>query len=184
MNRTHSSTPLRGRAALVLSSVLALLALACFPVGAQAEGSGEMEYNPTLPSPDGKKHPGSEKIAETSNDHAPGGGVTAPPATPESGQPGGSPGGAPMSEDGGGRKAVGKGSGPSQGSPGGGHQDGGNAQATTGAPASSEGGGGSSPLVPILIAAVILAAISVGVVVVRQRRRPSAGASPLSPKAG
>ena len=63
-----------GRSNLLLSSVLALLALACFPVLAQA-GSGTIEYDPTLPGDGGAKQ--NENIAKTS-ETPPSGGAEAP----------------------------------------------------------------------------------------------------------
>jgi hypothetical protein len=57
--------------------VLALLALACFPVLAQA-GAGTIEYDPTLPGDGGAKQ--NENIAKTS-ETPPSGGAEAPADT-------------------------------------------------------------------------------------------------------
>ena len=68
--------PRLGPLALLLSSVLALLALACFPVLAQAD-SGTIEYDPSLPSDGGAKQ--NENIAKSSESPN-SGGAEAPPS--------------------------------------------------------------------------------------------------------
>jgi hypothetical protein len=170
-----------GRSALWLLSVLALLALACFPVLAQAD-SGTIEYDPSLPSDGGAKQ--NENIAKSSESPN-SGGAEAPPS-------GGTGEGyaeqAPPSSEGQGDANAGTDGGKSQGSPDKGNNPPGgtevqpaapNAQST---PDSSDDG--SSPLVPILIAAAVLAAISIAALLIRQRRqRDGAGAS-LPTKAG
>src|SRR5215217_3190476 len=70
-----------GRSTLLLSSVLALLALACFPVLAQA-GSGTIEYDPALPGDGGAKQ--NENIAKSSE--SPNSGGAEAPASGGSGE--------------------------------------------------------------------------------------------------
>jgi hypothetical protein len=173
-----------GRSALVLLSVLALLALACFPVLAQAD-SGTIEYNPSLPSDGGAKQ--NENIAKSSESPKTGG-AEAPPST---GAGEGYAEEAPPSSEGQGSNAntnTGTGGGTSQGSP----DKGNNPPAKTkvqpaaphvqSTPASSDDG--SSPLVAILIAAAVLAAISIAALVIRQRRQRDGSSPSLSTKAG
>lgn len=179
----------RGPAALVLASVLALLAFASFPVFAQAAGSGEIEYENPLPNAEGHhghNTSGEEKIATSSQEK--GGGVTAPsPGSSETAPPsGGSSVESPPSETVG---EAGSGSGSRQGNPGesGVHR----AEGGAGSPAQphhaakpADEGGGSSPLVPILIAIAVLAAISVGAVYLRRRRGEDRPPKAVSPRAG
>jgi hypothetical protein len=171
-----------GRSILLLSSVLALLALACFPVLAQA-GSGTIEYDPSLPGDGGAKQ--NENIAKSS-ESPPSGGAEAPPSTgsgesyPEEVSP---------SSEGQGAAGKGNGGGTGQGNP----DKGNNPPAETkvqpdapiakSAPDTSEDGG-SSPLVPILITVLALAAISVAALMIRQRRQRDGSGPPLPTKAG
>ena len=177
----HQATRGSGRSALLLLSVLALLALACFPVLAQAD-SGTIEYDPSLPSDGGAKQ--NENIAKSSESPKTGG-AEAPPS-------GGTSEGyveqAPPSSEGQGHANTGTEGGPSQGSPDKGNNPPGgtkvqpatpHAQST---PHSSDDG--SSPLVPILIAAAVLAAISIAALLIRQRRQRDGSSPSLSTKAG
>ena len=175
----------RGRSNLLLSSVLALLALACFPVLAQA-GSGTIEYDPTLPGDGGAKQ--NENIAKTSESPASGGAEA--PAGAGAGE-GYSEEVAPSDrrwEPGWRGHDGGKG----QGNPDKGNNPGAEAKVQPATPidksssqASTSGDdGGSSPLVPILIVVLVLAAISVAAVMIRQRRQRDGTGSSLSTKAG
>jgi cobalamin biosynthesis Mg chelatase CobN len=178
-----------GRSALLLSSVLALLAFACVPVAAQAD-SGEVEYENALPKADGNGPSQNEQIAEKS-DSPKNGGAEAPA---NSGSNGSGEGGSyteveTPSEEEGSAAGTGNGNGGSgQGKPDqsanpsakAGVQDG--APLTKASPASS--GDGSSPLVPILIAIAVLAAISIAAVMIRQRRQRDGSSPSLSTKVG
>lgn len=181
----HRRIAPRSLGSLLLSSLLALLALSCFPVLAQAEGSSGVQYNPGLPNAEGHHSPEHEPIAKSSTQG--GGGTSTTP--PQGGSPSPAPthvssGGVP-SEEGNGAGATNR---PdrSQGSPGQGQSNGARSNAQSPAPvatsATSEGGS-SSPLVPILIAIGALAAVSLGAVLVRQRRQRSGGGG-LSTRAG
>jgi cobalamin biosynthesis Mg chelatase CobN len=173
----------------LLMSVIAL-ALACFPVLAQAEctSSSCVQYTESIPKgPEGENAPTHHQKT--------------PAKASKTGNKGGSE---PSQSDGskGAKEAEGSGKGEAsekesgvvpghdgdngQGKPGGSaHGNGQNAlnpgaQNKSGVQASSSDGG-SSPLVPILIAIAVLAAISVAVVMIRQRRQrrgPTATASP------
>jgi cobalamin biosynthesis Mg chelatase CobN len=169
-----------GRSSLLLLSVLALLALACFPVAAQAEVQYEDEVPSVKVPPSTHKntqhHSGSEaEISNTNPQHSKGSG-----GSPGSG--GGSSGGS--SSTAGHNPSTGGGQGAGQGGSGNGAPAGGKANSphqgqATGTPSSSSEGG-SSPLVPILIAIAILAAISVGALVYRQRRQGDKGSGTVS----
>jgi cobalamin biosynthesis Mg chelatase CobN len=173
--------------------VLALLALALFPVLAHAEqNSGGAVYTPEIPSvesaPSTTTHHSTEKPAthhKTPN---------SPPAKGSAAKTGGVGTGESETENGSaeGNKASGEGSSnkgegnPPTGGGGGGNppNSGGGGgkpegsisgakevpQTQSGTNASHSGGGGSSPVVPILIAVAVLAAISIGVVLYRQRK--------------
>ncbi len=152
-------------------SVLALLALACFPVLAHADSSG-VQYENAVPTVTGKHHSGTPA---TSSAVANGG--ASKPSRTGSGGAGSSSGGSSSGKS---NTAGGKG-GTGQSSPG-------NAQ-QLGTPAGepvpiSHGSGGASPLVPILIAILVLAAISIGAVMIRQRRQRGASGASVSPRAG
>jgi hypothetical protein len=166
--------------------VLALLALACFPVLAQAS-SGTIEYDPTLPGDGGAKQ--NENIAKTS-ESPPSGGAEAP-AGAGAGE-GYSEEVAPSSE-GGSPAGAGKDGGKGQGNPDKGNNPGAQTKVQPAtpidksSPAASTSGdddGGSSPLVPILIVVLVLAAISVAAVMIRQRRQRDSASPSLSTKAG
>lgn len=175
-----------GRPAFLLLSVLALLAMACFPLAAQAEESVVPVYETEVPSSTGpKKTPQvkNDSGAESSQT----GGATAPSGADESS---GSGSGSSSEEESG---AAGSGSGnggPGQGSPGNGskgdasqagNQQSQGSQQGQQARAETSSGDSSSPLVPILIAVAVLAAISIGAILYRQRRQRT-GTS-VSPKA-
>jgi hypothetical protein len=165
--------------------VLAVLAMACFPVLAQAEEATGPVYDPEVPtvpsetSTGGGSHDGGSK----------GGGNGGNAGI--SGTPGGSGTGGGSGQGAGGGSHTGQGnqgSGTESGKPGSGA---GGAEAGVGdgkaislgePPAGSLGeDSSSSPLVPILIAIAILAAISIGAYYYWQRRQ-GAGSS-VSPKA-
>jgi cobalamin biosynthesis Mg chelatase CobN len=174
-------------------SVIALLALACFPVFAHAEcvSSSCVQYTEAIPNAGGEsppvqhKHPAVAKAADNGGASAPNGKANTPASN-------GSTDGSSENESsstGGGATANGNGGGRGQGSPAGSaigkdqslvqH-----ASQPNGMSASQSSDSGSSPLVPILIGIAILAAISVGVVMVRQRRQRSGlTSSAPSPKA-
>lgn len=171
----HRQSPRSGRPSVLLLSVLALLALACFPVLAQAEIQYEDEVQSVKVPPHKTQKPKSEPQAEKST-------------SPESG--GSQPGGGNSSNGNGGSGPGGSspasnpstpgGNGGGQSNPGNsatGGQKPGSVQAAKENPSaqspssSTSSDGGSSPLVPILIAIALLAAISVGFVVMKQRRQ-------------
>jgi cobalamin biosynthesis Mg chelatase CobN len=176
--------------------VLALLALAVFPVFAHAGGIPEYELSEeetAVPHETVKAKQKSEAHSSETHKKAEGSVVHTKPnsesetessSESESKQSAGGGTG-----NGGGNKPGGGGS-KSEGSSQSGNKIGGSQEVATssGVPASSEAssGGGSSPVVPILIAVVVLAAISIGVVLYRQRKD---GAGPddsriSSPNAG
>jgi cobalamin biosynthesis Mg chelatase CobN len=168
--------------------VLALLALAAFPVFAHAGGIPEYELEKnetelpgsqttTKPKSDGGHHSGSqtnpaahgsgaetEKNSESKSE-------TSPEGESESSQQGGGGGGG--SHGNGGNHPGGAEKSNAQSKP---ENKVGSAQKvanTSAKPAPSSSGGGSSPIVPILIAVAVLAAISIGVVLYRQRKGDS-----------
>jgi len=170
-----------------LMSVLALLALACFPVLAQAESSAGVQYQDAIPTAEGNNPPAHDKdrppAAKASGDGSPTANAGSD-SNPNGGssQEGSSPKakGAVRADDGG----------TGQGSPAGGSNgaDNGSAQpsgqaAAEGPSASQSSDDGSSALVPILIGVALLAAISVAAVMVRQRRQQGGSTTPASPKA-
>jgi cobalamin biosynthesis Mg chelatase CobN len=173
-------------------SVIALLALACFPVFAQAEcvSSSCVQYTEAIPNSEGEnpstphKHPPVAKAADNGGASTPTGKASKPASggeTDESSENGSSKeGGAP---------ATGNGGGTGQGKPGGSANNGSTPQAqhggqNAGTSATHSSSGSSSPLIPILVAIAVLAAISVGAVMYRQRRqRRGPTASAPSPKA-
>jgi cobalamin biosynthesis Mg chelatase CobN len=174
-----------GRSFALLSSVLALLAFACFPIFAQA--ASVPEYEVAEPCATGSCPKDSNEIQTRSAppDKSPkgGGGQSGAVEDESAGQAGS--GGPPSN----GKSSKSRGSDAGsdrdkrQGSPGDG--SGGKPQAPLeGSPtAATTSDDGSSPLVPILIAIAVLAAISIGVVLMRQRRGPDEPAAPVSPKA-
>jgi len=172
-------------------SVLALLALACFPMFAQAASGEVPTYEDAVPTVTGNKAPKDRKTPNGSANASDGdtkadGGSGAAGSNSSGGSGSGS-----SSQSGG----TGKGDTAQQGSPGKDAGKGSPGDAKPGAivpsPTSSEDDG-SSPLLPILIAILVLAAISIAVVLIRQRRRREASdssgsdssGSPVSPEAG
>jgi hypothetical protein len=163
-------------------SVIALLALVCFPAFAQAEDSSGVQYSddiPTLP----EKNPQNDKKQPSAKSSTDDGGAmpNAKPAPDSEGSKEGSEG--DDSSEQGGVPAGGNDGDKGQGNPGGSANDNGKASVQpgaqgTGSPA-SESDDGSSPLVPILAAILVLAAISLAVVMIRQRRQ-SGPATPAS----
>jgi hypothetical protein len=169
-----------GRSALLLLSVLALLAFACFPVLAQADSVGP-EYNTALPSDGGAKQ--NENIAKSSESPKTGGAE----APPSAGAGEGYAEQAPPSSEGQGNANAGTEGGSSQGSPDKGNNPPGGTEVQPAAPnaqSTSSSDDGSSPLVPILIAAAVLAAISIAALLIRQRRQRDGSSPSLSTKAG
>jgi hypothetical protein len=170
--------------------VLALLALACFPVLAHATDSGEAQYTDAPPTVTGKKPPKSQgppankSTAQNGGQPAqqPKGGSNEGNHTQAESRQGGSPGGS-----GGGTGGGGGGTGGSKGGGGNGSGHSSNPSPPGGGttkPVPTGSDSGSSPLVPILIAIAALAAISIGAVMFRQRRRRGTPSAPVSPKAG
>ncbi len=183
------------RSFFLLPSVLALLALALFPVMAHAESSSGAVYETEIPEVKTPVHHkthageagGSNKSggghskssnnptakgseAETGNSGT--GGTETEPESEEQSSGGVSGGGnnnPPTRGGGEGGKNPGKSTGVAGNSK---PQDNISAakEVTTKGTPASESSGGSSPLVPILIAIVVLAAISIGVVLYRQRK--------------
>jgi cobalamin biosynthesis Mg chelatase CobN len=170
--------------------VLALLALALFPVLAHAETSAGATYTPavpTVPTKGSTTKTGTEKSTPThkpSNNAKAEGSVAGaggkssvePEAEGESEEGQKSSGG--VGGNGGGNNPPTGGGGEGGGSP---SKAGGAAKSQDGIGGAkavahsqpggiSESSGGSSPVVPILIAVVVLAAISIGVVLYRQRK--------------
>jgi cobalamin biosynthesis Mg chelatase CobN len=178
------------RSFFALPSVLALLALALFPVIARAESS-ESVYTPEVPTITTSKKPTKTHTTETpKKKHA----SSNNPAA-EGSAAGGTSGGSSVkskteSESEGQKSSVGGASGGGSNNPpkgGGGEGAGGGSKGGASKPESgisaskkvanaqpgtnvSESSGGSSPVVPILIAVAVLAAISIGVVLYRQRK--------------
>lgn len=167
-------------------SVVALLALLCFPLSAHAEDSSGVQYSDAIPKAEGENTP-SHKQNPAKSSSTDGGG-TAPDDSKGSKDSMDAGSGEQESSS---KPEAGAGAGGSgnsgQGNPGGGSTGSERAtaqhtgQSTTDAAPASSSDGGSSPLVPILIAVLALAAISVGFVMYKQRRGPSGGTA--SPKA-
>lgn len=185
----HPLAPGAGRPVAALVSVIALLALLCFPVLAHAEDSSGVQYSdslPELPKKEGSKH--SQTPAHDSKIDN-GGGKTPSNST----DPGGSDKGEGNEEDDSssqqGGVVAGKDGGTGQGNPGGSANDGAKkalSQSGQDAPGKSTAPSdddGSSPLVPILVAIAVLAAVSVGVVMYRQRRQRRGLTASASPEA-
>jgi cobalamin biosynthesis Mg chelatase CobN len=185
--------------------VLALLALALFPVSAFA-GSGETVYEtevptvtsePTIEHSSGKSHThhkpsnnGNSETDQATGSKAETGGAGA--GEPEGEESGSSEGGGGHKKD---HSSEEEESNPSMGAGGnGGNNSGGGGNQAGNGPEGSIGeskdlggstqagqnvatksSGGSSPVVPILIAVVVLAAISIGVVLYRQRKSDQNG---------
>jgi len=169
----HRPAPNQGRAAFALMSVIALLALTCFPVFAHAEcvSSSCIQYTESIPKAEGEHAKSHDQGTPATKSNTPQGGTNPPSKTKGSEGTGGSPEGESSKEGGvtpnGNNHGTGQGN--QAGSPNSGaknalHPNG------QGQPA-SKSSSGSSPLVPILIAIALLAAISVAVVMIRQRRQ-------------
>ena len=178
------------RPVFALLSVLALLAIACFPGLAQAEENSGIQYEtdvPTVPSHESSNIPSknksggtkapSESESEASSSESPGGAATG--GSGDSGQGGGTPSGQSNQAGGGDGQKAGNGS----QNAGAGSINAAQPLATTADSAGDSSDGGSSPLVPILIAVAVLAAISIGYFYYRQRRQ-GPGSTVSSPKAG
>jgi cobalamin biosynthesis Mg chelatase CobN len=165
------------RPVFALMSVVGLLALACFPVLAQAEDSSGVQYSDSIPKAEGENTPVQHKrppVAKAADN----GGASAP--TDKTGSPdsNGSTDGSSEEESSGvgGATTDGKGGGSGQGNPAGSATNASGPKAqhsgqNPAATASKSSDSSSSPLVPILIAILVLAAISVAVVMIRQRRQ-------------
>lgn len=172
--------PHSARRASSLLSVLALLAMAFFPVLAQASESSELQYETDIPKVEGETKAPINQPNDKNNSQA---------NSSSTGEPGSQSEGGKSDADSSSKDSS-RGNNPSTGGRGGGGQGGpGNGstdpvglsqEATPVSTTSSDGG--SSPLVPILIAIAALAAITIGAVVMKQRRQPD-GISPASPKA-
>jgi cobalamin biosynthesis Mg chelatase CobN len=160
-------------------SVIALLALACFPVLAHAEcvSSSCVQYTEAIPKAEGEHSQPRHQGTPATKSNTPHGGTDAPEQSPGSEGVGSSPeeesskegGVGPKGSDGG-TKQGNQGGSPKSGakpSP----QDSGQAISSEPPSKSSD----DSPLVPILIAIAVLAAISVAVVMFRQRRQGGSG---------
>jgi cobalamin biosynthesis Mg chelatase CobN len=171
----HLATPGRGRSNVLLSSVLALLALACVPVFAQA--ASVPQYEVAEPSATG----GNEIPTRSKSNSPKRDGGTSETGAGGSNESSGA--GTGSSDDGpssGAGEKQGAGSGAGNGQGRGGDASGRKRITPLATQATSEtDDGGSSPLVPILVAAAILAAISVGAVSWQRRRQdPDASVSP------
>jgi cobalamin biosynthesis Mg chelatase CobN len=168
--------------------VLALLALALFPVLAHAE-SAEKVYEVEVPSIESESPTHKQGSSHnSSNPKKAEGSAAAGTGTENSGEPegeageegqkkssGGTSGGGnnnpPTSSGGGGSGGNKPSSGGVGGKPEGGISNNQEvAKSQSGKPVSESTGGSSSPVVPILIAVFVLAAISIGVVLYRQRK--------------
>jgi cobalamin biosynthesis Mg chelatase CobN len=165
--------------------VLALLALAAFPVFAHAGGIPEYELeknetelpgsNTTVkPKSHGDQHHASETNPAAKGSTAEGENNSESKAeSPEESESETSSGGGGNGSNGNGGNHPSGTKSNAQSNPEG--KIGGAEKVATasGKPASSSNGGGSSPVVPILIAVAVLAAISIGVVLYRQRKGDS-----------
>jgi cobalamin biosynthesis Mg chelatase CobN len=172
--------------------VLALLALALFPVLAHAENSNEAIYTPEVPSIEstGSTAPKTHKES-SATPHKSSNNPAAHSSAAETGGTGseGPEGEAEGESEGNQKSSGGAGGTGGNGNPpkagggeGGGSKSGGTSKSAGGiseaqavatkspGAGASESSGGSSPVVPILIAVVLLAAISIGVVLYRQRK--------------
>jgi cobalamin biosynthesis Mg chelatase CobN len=168
--------------------MLALLALALFPVMAHAENAGEAVYETAIPSaknnPSSGSHPVNHKSPNTGQSESgratgsDAGGVGSEGSEKKSGSEGnGSKEGSSQEGEKNPSMAAGGGNG-NKPNGGAGQSEGGISEAHkigSTSPAKAHGSGGSSPVVPILIAVVVLAAISIGVVLYRQRKSGQGG---------
>jgi hypothetical protein len=190
MNRTIPHARNSARPSFALLSVLALLALACFPVLAQAEESSGVQYETAVPTATGHTSPpkGGASGGTPAHSSATGGGSTTNGSSNTGNTGSGSPSGSsgnnnPSTAGNGNTGQAGQGNAPT----GTGKTDAkadqkdGQPNNVTGTQASSDDS--SSPLVPILIAVAVLAAISIAAVVIRQRRQGGGPGAQVSPKA-
>jgi cobalamin biosynthesis Mg chelatase CobN len=181
--------------------MLALLALALFPVAAQAECSTSscLNYEVEVPtiesegptksgsgkSPTHHKSSNNAKAEGSADSESSGGAGTEEPETESGSSEGGhKKKGSSSQEEEGKSSTAGGGNGDSGNKPSGGANSGGSESSigeskdlggTQQGKNVSESSGGSSPVVPILIAVVVLAAISIGVVLYRQRKSDQDG---------
>lgn len=187
----HRQARSSARSFFLLPSVLALLALALFPVVAHAESSSGATYEVEVPNIESKPSTGTHNSGKSATHHKSSNNPTAEGSAAETGGTGseGSEKGNGSSE---GHEPKGSSSKEEESHPstgaggnGGGNKPNGGGQgenglsgntpvAHTGTPHSSSSGG-SSPVLPILIAVVVLAAISIGVVLYRQRKSGQGG---------
>lgn len=160
----HRLVPARGHSIVGLISVLALLALACFPISAQAVIPQYTEGPETSTGKIPTREDPPANISQT-----PKNGTTSDSGSNSSNKKASSEEDETSQAGGGSNKGDG---GKGQGSPPNGSTS---HKASPGtsvdSSAGADGDDGSSPLVPILIALAVLAAISIGVVVARQRRQ-------------
>jgi cobalamin biosynthesis Mg chelatase CobN len=167
--------PARGGHIFALS-VLALLAMCCVPVLAQASSAG-YQYSDAPPTVTGGKPPSQSNLSGGSKSTS---GIGSPAGSAKSS-------GGKSSGGGNGSQANSNGSGGGNGAGQQGSQGSGGEKSSAGAgnpnAASPEPGssGGGSPLVPILIAIVLLAGGSIGYVLMKRRRQRKASGSPDSP---
>lgn len=180
MNLTHRHPAHAATRSIFALSVLALLALACFPVLAHADSAG-VEYMDAPPTATGNNTipKRSEPSAHSSKKN--GGSSSNAADSTDTSQQESSAGGA-SSNSGGGSNAAKGDTDQQKGSPGKGAQKDSQLPVTS-QPESSQSDDGSSPLAAILIAIAILAAISIGAVMMRQRRRRRDSGVSVSPKA-
>jgi cobalamin biosynthesis Mg chelatase CobN len=170
--------------------VLALLALALFPVLAHAETSAGATYTPEVPSVETKEPTTKTKTEKASSTHSSSNKAKAEGSAVKTGGTESSVEPEEDESEEGQKSSVGTGGNGGNSNPprGGGGEGGGSPKAggtaksadgISGAKAVanknpganvSESSGGSSPVVPILIAVAVLAAISIGVVLYRQRK--------------
>jgi hypothetical protein len=188
MNSTPHAIRSSAQSALLLLSVLALLAFACFPILAQASESVGPVYETEVPTVNGHTTPPTHSGGGTPAHSSSGGNPSSTGSTPSNGSgsgSGGNPSSAnsnPSTGEGGGTGSGGQGNGSTANGKGGNQQV---SSLSNGQQASSQKSAddSSSPLIPILIAIAVLAAISIGVVVVRQRRQRGSSGAQVSPKA-
>jgi cobalamin biosynthesis Mg chelatase CobN len=179
--------PRRGGRIFALS-VLALLAMCCVPVLAQASSAG-YQYSDAPPTVTGGKPPSQSNLSGGSNSTS-GIGSHAGSSKAPGGKSSGGAGGSQSKSNGSAGGASGSGQ---QGSQAGGNQNGSNQNGSAGAgsassPEPGSSGGGSSPLIPILIAIVVLAGGSIAYVMIKRRRAgdtdsPGSTDSSVSPEA-
>ncbi len=180
----HRQARSSARSFVLLPSVLALLALALFPVLARAE-SAEKVYEVEVPSVQSEPSTTAHHKAPTHNESSNNPQAHSSAAETGGGKSSGKPGaeqpeseeshkssGAATSNGGGNNPPKGGGEGGNSSKSGGNAKPEDNLSEGRAVPAteSHSSGGSSSPVVPILIAVAVLAAISIGVVLYRQRK--------------